>query len=560
MKKIINEGKLLRKASFAFLFVAVFSMFLSGCTTTQVSDADQKYALTILHTNDVHSNYGGFTSANRICYAPYCVDGKGGSVRLQQAVQAIKKEIPNTIILDAGDEFQGTLYWTTHKEAVSVDILNAIGYQAFIPGNHEFDDGCEPFLKLVRALKTPVLAANLSFSKPLSGSERIRPWTIINQNGRKVGIIGLANAETANLSSPCVEVQFTNEAEALRKATTQLTAQGVDIIIALTHVGLENDRRLARSVAGVDILVGGHSHSLLSNKLPNAVGVYPIVEKSPEGKPVLVVSAANASMYLGRLNVTFDAQGVPINWNGEPVPLDDAMLTKMKVPPPDVELVNKIETYSKPVQQMMQTPLGEISVAGREGKPLEESSVLQCREGDCLTGNIVTDALLKTVTRDAQVVLLNAGTLRYSLPGGKVTTGDVLATLPFQNTPMMTDMSGNVLWQALERGVSTYGEGEGCFLQTAGLRYVFDPRKPAGKRIVNAEVRNPMGKWQSVQKDVNYRVVTIDFLANGGDGFSMFPALKWKEAEMLMNDALRIYLEKNLPLSPKLEGRIKKLQ
>jgi len=541
------------------LLAALILAFSAGCAGNRASSAKNGFALTILHTNDTHSVYGGTTANGLLCYAPLCEGGKGGSVRLQQAVRAVRQKTPDALFLDAGDVFQGSLYWTIHKEAMPIAVLDAMGYQAIIPGNHEFDGGCEPFLNEARALKTPVLAANLAFDSPLSGQIPFKPWLILERHGRKIGVVGIANPDTPALSSPCPEAHFANAAETLRAAVKELNAQGVAIIIALTHLGLENDKRLAQAVDGVDIIVGGHSHSLLSNTLPQAEGPYPVIEHSPNGKPVVIVTASTAMRYLGRLDVRFDSAGVPVSWQGEPISLDDAGLAALNAPEPDPELVRVVEGFSEPVRQTMRSSIGTIQAPGRDGKPLEEPNVLVCRQTECLTGNIVADALLKEAFGDAQVAILNGGALRNSLPGGAVTAGDVLATLPFQNTPLMTDMPGRVLLEALEHGVWAYGEGQGAFLQVAGLRYVFDARRPPGKRIVKAQIQDKNGKWQPVRKDASYRVVTVDFLARGGDGFTMLSPLKWQESTMLMNDALRLHLQKHSPLTPKLEGRVQRM-
>lgn len=516
----------------------------------------KEFALTLLHTNDVHSSYGGFTAENRICYAPVCEGGQGGSVRLQRAVRAVRQNNPDAIFLDAGDEFQGTLFWTLHKDAPAAEIVDRLGYQALAPGNHEFDDGSATFLRYVRSLKTPVVAANLSFDQGLDGAERIRPWLVTEINGHAVGIVGLDTSETPLVTAHSEGAKFADEKTSIEKAVKELTAQGVDIIIGLTHAGLENDKKMAQAVAGIDILVGGHSHSLLSNTLPNAVGAYPIVERSPEGQPVLVISAGSSGRYLGKLDVVFDAAGVPVRWSGEPITIDDKTLEEMKAPEPDAQLAAIVEKYAVPVREMLQTTLGEIVSPGREGQPLEEQDVLQCRAGDCLTANIVADALLTVPFKNAQVALLNAGALRNSLPGGRVTPGDVLATFPFSNTPQEADLPGTVILQALEHGVSTYGEGEGKFLQTAGLRYAFDARLDVGQRIVKAEIRDESGAWRPIDENATYRTVTLDFLTNGGDGFAMLKPLNWREAEILASDALRIYLEQKSPITIRPEGRI----
>ena len=545
----------MRLAGRSLALLCLLLLPLGGCGV-QRTTGDGEYRLTILHANDVHSNYGGYTAEGRICYAALCEGGKGGSVRLEQAVSAIRQEDPDAVLLNAGDEFQGSLFWTIHKEAIVARVLNRLEYQAFVPGNHEFDQGTTTFLKLVNALNMPVLAANISFAEPRPGMEKLRPWITLERNGRKIGIIGIANAQTPNLSSPDADTIFEDEAESLRKAVDELSARGGNIIIGLTHIGLENDRKMARSISGLDILVGGHSHSLLSNTLPKAEGPYPVVEKSPEGKPVLVVTAASAGVYLGKLEVAFDAAGVPTAWKGEPLLLDDALLASLQTPGPDKELSTMLDAFAEPVREMLKTPIGAIDAVDRNGKPLEETSVRECREGECLSGNVAADAFLFGPFEDARAVLLNGGSLRASLPGGKVSVGDVVATLPFQDSPVMTDMPGDVLLRALENGVANYGNGEGRFLQVAGLRYAFDARRPSGSRVTKAEVREKGGIWRAVDKTKKYNVVSVDFLARGGDGFSMFPSLPWSQCKMLTSDALRMYLEQYSPVRAKIEGRI----
>ena len=546
--------KLLVMLGIAFLL----PVFSAGCPGKRAPEI----TLTIMHTNDVHSAYGGLTQNGRLCYEPFCEGGGGGSVRMQQAVRAVRREAPDALLFDAGDVFQGSLYWVAHKEAVPVSVLGMMEYQAVIPGNHEFDDGCKPLLNRARALNPPMLAANLSFDPPLQDAKSISPWLTLERGGRKIGVVGIVNPDTPNLSSPCAEAHFSDAAETLRAAVKELAAQGVNIIIAVTHIGLENDRRLARAVDGVDVIVGGHSHSLLSNSLPRAEGPYPVIEHSPDGKPVIIVTASTALQYLGRLDVRFDSAGVPVSWQGEPITLDDSTLAALNAPAPDPELVRVIEGYSEPVREMMNSPIGTIVAEGREGKPLEEPNVLQCRRVECLTGNIVADALLTQAFSDsnARAAIINGGALRNSLPGGTATTGDVLATLPFQNTPVRADMPGSILLQVLEHGVSAYGEGQGSFLQVAGLRYVFDTGKAPGERIVKAEILDEKGKWQPVRQDESYGIVTVDFLADGGDGYAMLGSLQWQESAMLMNDALHMYLQKNSPLNRKLEGRIQRVQ
>lgn len=527
-------------------------LFLSGCAG-KIGGEPEPYALTVLHTNDVHSGYGGLTKEGRICYAPSCEEGKGGSVRLLQAVQAIRRDAPNVLLLDAGDEFQGTLYAVLYKEAMAPIILEKIGYDVFVPGNHEFDYGCEPFFTFIRNLKVPVTAANLVVSPP---EDKIRPWVIVERDGRRIGVVGLITTETPSVSSPCQELQFTDEETALRRAVAELTEQGVNIIIALTHVGFEMDKKLARSVSGVDIIVGGHSHTLLSNTETKAVGPYPAVEKSPAGEPVLVVSAGNGGVYLGRLDVTFDAQGTASTWSGDPILLNEASLAALNAPAPDADLVRMMAEYSEPVQTMLEKKVGRIDTALEKGKPLEVN-VQDCRAGECLSGNVVADSILRVVFPEAQAALVNSGSLRSSLPSGEVTVGDVMACLPFQNTLVMADMPGSVLLEMLEHGLSRHGQGHGSFLQTSSqLRFTFDSRKEPGSRLLKAEIRDAQGIWRAVEAQGTYRIATTMFMADGGDGYTMLKGLSWLESPLLLSDALRIDLEMNSPIKAKMEKRI----
>ncbi|GAB1409544.1 5'-nucleotidase C-terminal domain-containing protein [Desulfovibrionales bacterium] len=547
---------------FVFLFCVLF--LLSGCaphiphTTQAPLFPDANYTLTVMHTNDAHSSYGGITDKGMSCYGALCEGGRGGYVRLDQAVRAIRQNSPDAVLLDGGDIFQGTLFWIQHKEHMPMALIDKLGYQAIVPGNHEFDDGWGTWLRLVEGIKTPVLAANVVFDpRPDSpGLDKISPYIIIERQGHKIGIVGLITEDVPTTSTPGPGVNFLSAQAALHKAVAELTNQDVRIIIAVTHLGLENDRLLARAVDGVDIIVGAHSHSLLSNYNKKAEAPYPVVEKTPDGTTALIVTASTACIYLGYLDVGFDSLGVAREWRGRPILLDQANLDTLHAPAPNPELVQIIEDFAVPVKKMMQTSIGSINAAGKEGLPLEEPNVMECRKKECLTGYVAADALRTIPFPDAQIAILNAGSLRVSLPGGVVTPGNVLGTLPFQNTPVITSMPGEILWQALEHGVAKYGEGEGGFLQVSGLRYAFTPSLAPGSRITRVEYQTPDGRWQTLDRQSAYRVVTVDFIAKGGDGFAMLKSLSWTEGSKLVNDSLRMYIEQHSPIELQWEDRI----
>ncbi|MDL2216124.1 bifunctional metallophosphatase/5'-nucleotidase [Desulfovibrio sp. OttesenSCG-928-M14] len=559
----MQKQRLAKKMSLLHLAaLSAMLLFASACSQHQPAKAplfhSADFTLTVLHTNDTHSSFGGITDKGLTCYAAMCEGGRGGYVRLDQAVRAIRKDNPDALFLEAGDIFQGTLFWTQHKERMPLALVDKMGYQAIAPGNHEFDDGWATWLRLVDGLKTPVLAANVSFEpRPDNpGVDKVLPYIVLERNGRKIGIVGLVTESTPATSSPGPGINFNDAQKTLEKAVAELTARNVNIIIALAHLGLENERQLARSVDGVDIIVGAHSHSLLSNYHDKAEGSYPIVEKSPNGTAVLVVTASTACTYLGKLDVGFDKNGIVREWLGGPILLDQATLDTLGAPKPNAELVKLIDGFASPVVELMETTIGTIIAEGKDGMPLETPNVMECRKGECLTGNVTTDALRTSAFTDAEIAILNGGAMRTSLPGGKVTPGNVLGTMPFQNTAMIAAVPGAVILQALEHGVATFGEGEGCFLQVSGLRYAFKPSNKAGQRITKVEVRDQSDTWRPLDPKKRYRVVTVDFIARGGDGFTMLTPMKWEEGDKLTNDVLRVYLEEHSPVKIELQDRI----
>ncbi|MDR2457404.1 MAG: metallophosphoesterase, partial [Clostridiales Family XIII bacterium] len=313
--------------------------FARGATV----EKNDNFTLTIIHTNDVHANYDGFKADNHICYEDICKGGYGGALRLQRDVKALKRQYPQALVMDAGDQFLGTLFWTIHKEVATLAVMNAIGYQFFVPGNHEFDDGHLTFKKLVDNLVTQVLAANLVINDPSLSMPKISPYTIVNINGRKVAVIGLITEDSdvsrSLISGTKGKIPFTllKEKATLSSMIKKINEQGVDIIVLLSHIGLPRDLAYASELDGLDIIVGGHTHNFLGDVL-DSEGPYPIVVNSPKGDPVLVVTTGSSGSYLGLLNVQFDEQGRAIKWSGAPLHLDDQTLSRLKAPPIDHQL------------------------------------------------------------------------------------------------------------------------------------------------------------------------------------------------------------------------------
>ena len=522
----------------ALLFLAL-SLVQGGCSPARhASPAEGALSLTILHTNDTHSHIAGINKYGNACFDD--TDCRGGLARIATAIRTAKSQNDNVIALDAGDQFQGTLFYSVNKWPMLAELDQHMPYDAMTLGNHEFDEGCLELTRFLAALPFPVLAANL---KPAKGCPMLKgnytPYTLLTVRGQKVAVVGIANNEVVSLAAACPRTFFEDTAACLQRTVRDLEAQGVKHIIALTHIGLPEDRKLARSVDGVDIIVGGHSHSYLGHD--SEEGPYPIIERSPSGQPVLVVTAKRAAQYLGELNVIFDAQGVPFRWNGGARELA-APETR------DAETSALVQKYAASLDEFRNHKVGSHHLSLPDG-------IDACREDDCLGGSLIADAMLEYARPfGGQVALCNGGSVRAALPSGDISRGDLLSVIPFGNTLVMREITGERLLAALEHGVSEEGGQGPRLLHTAGLRYVVDAARPAGSRIVRAEILNEKGTGTPLDRKARYVIVTIEYLARGGDAYEMLKDSKViPSPEPIDITVVEDYLKKHSPL-PQPEG------
>ncbi len=522
----------------ALLLVAL----LAGCAGRNAQPGETKeLALLILHTNDTHSYLAGLDARGNACFAE---DGcRGGMGRIAAAIRTAKAKSDNVLALDAGDQFQGTLFYSVNKWPMLSAIDAHMPYDAMTLGNHEFDEGCGELARFLDKASFPVLAANLAPEAgcPLHNST-VAPYLIRTLRGTRVGIVGLANGEARELSAACPDTHFTGAAETLSRAVRELEAQGVRHIIAVTHLGLPADRELARSVEGVDVIVGGHSHSYLGPD--SEEGPYPIVERSPEGHPVLVVTAKRAAQYLGELQVRFDANGIPTSWSGGPRELEPEDPVA-----PDIRAL--VQGYAKKLDSYRQTVVGSQNNVFPDGMDA-------CRAGDCLGGMVTADAMLEFARPfGASVALCNGGGIRAALPVGTLTRGDVLTMHPFGNIMVVREYTGEQLWQALEHGVAAEKARGPRLLQPAGLRYTVDATRPTGSRVLAVETIDAAGKASPLRREARYGVMVSDYLSKGGDGYAMLkngrvlPSPEPVDAEIV-----EAYLSRHSPLPMPKSGRI----
>lgn len=514
--------------------------------STSAAFAD--YQLNILHFNDFHSRVESINKFDATCSAAEEAKNEcfGGAARLKTIIDQRRAALAgqNVLVLDAGDNFQGSLFYTTYKGAAEVEFLNAVKIDAMTVGNHEFDDGEGPLAAFLDKAQFPVVTANLVVDDQSKLGERIKKSIVLDVGGKKIGIVGAVTTETPELASPGPHVKITDDAAAISAEVDALKSQGINKIIALTHVGYPRDVEKIAKIAGVSIVVGGHSHTLLSNTDPKAAGPYPTMVDNPAGYKVPVVQAASYGKYLGDLVVTFDDNGIVKDAKGDPILLDASIK-------PDPAIAARVQEMAKPIEELRK------KVIGSSQGPIEGAREV-CRVQECSMGNLVADAMLdRTKTQGISIAIQNGGGLRASIGAGDVSMGDVLTVLPFQNTIATFQLTGAEVKAALENGLSQIDEGAGRFPQVAGLKYSFDKTKPAGSRLVSVEVQEGT-EFKPIDPEKTYGIVSNNYMRAGGDGYAVF-AKDGKNAYDFgpnLESVVADYLGAHNPYKPYTDGRI----
>jgi 5'-nucleotidase len=511
--------------------------------------ASAEFTLHVLHINDFHSRIEPINRFDSTCPATEDAEGKcfGGVARLATAINTLRDRLraegQNVIVLDAGDQYQGSLFYTTYKGAAEAEFMETIGFDAMAVGNHEFDDGPDGLAVLLDRVSFPVISGNIDTGRSAALGGRVKPYTVIEVGGEKIGIVSALTTDTQEIASPGPDITFRPEIESLTRDVAALTAQGVNKIIALTHVGLPMDLQIAAAVPGLDAVVGGHSHTYLSASDPRRRGAYPTFVTGPGNTLVPVVQAYAYGKYLGHLVLTFDDDGGLLHAQGDTILLDASVA-------PDPAIAARVAELAGPIEAVRARVVGEATAA-------IDGDRNSCRQVECTMGNLVADAMLDRVRdQGIQIAIQNGGGLRASIDAGPVTMGEVLAVLPFQNTLSTFFVSGATILAALENGVSQVEEGSGRFPQVAGLTYAFDPGKPAGSRVSDVMVLTEAGPVP-LDPAQEYGVVSNNFVRQGGDGYRMFvDAARAYDYGPDLADVVAEYLARTGPYTPALDGRI----
>jgi 2',3'-cyclic-nucleotide 2'-phosphodiesterase (5'-nucleotidase family) len=475
----------------------------------------------IVHINDIH---GALAPSDAYWMNPDFPPPIGNAPAAITVInelrqQAQQKNIP-LILLDIGDWFTGTPVGDfTYGKSV-IEFLNYIKIDATTVGNHDFAYGLDTLKSLIRMINAPVLCANLVKTDTDSIPDYFKPTTMLERDGLKIGLFGITTHYLTGMVSPqqmaglSVLKHYVGAANSIHT----LKEQGAAIIVGLTHAGFSHDMRLADSVPGIDVIIGGHSHQ----------GIQP-----PKEMPryhTIICQAYSRLTAVGVLKLKIDKKtrriagynGELVNLFGEETPLDQPYM-------------KRLEHWQTAVEQGFDNVIGsskrELTRSGFEESPV---------------GNLITDAMREY--GNADIAVTNSGGIRSNLPQGDITYRDVYKVDIFGNTAVTMTMTGRQVWEMLEISVIGYH----AIFQVSGLKMVYDLKKPTKQRVLSVEIGG-----KPIDMDKEYKVITNNFLAAGGGAYGIFK--EGKDAEdsyRMIRDILADYIRNHSPIDVKVEGRI----
>jgi 2',3'-cyclic-nucleotide 2'-phosphodiesterase (5'-nucleotidase family) len=503
-----------------FCFVLLIAATLASCSTQR--------EVRILHINDFH----GFADG----YKPYGSDEiQGGLAELAARADELRAEKP-TLFLAAGDMVQGNNWANLFQGKSSIEAMNAMNFDAMVVGNHEFDFGQAILKERIGEANFPVLGANVI------GLSTLKPYVMKDLDGLTITVIGVVTGDTPVTTHPknVTGLQFLPPEDTVSKYVRELRGKS-DIVIVLSHLGFSADSDLAKKVDGIDVIVGGHSHTKVEK--PALVGKTFIVQAFEHGK------------VLGVLDLTVE--------NGRIIQASGRLESIKPIGKKNKAVAAIVTRYQRQVDAVMNETVGE-ALADLDGANvrLQETNL----------GNLVTDVMRNVSGADAAII--NGGTIRTSIKQGSIRVSNVYAVVPFDNYIVAIKLTGRQIRDTLEHGVSAIEEEEGRFPQVSGLIFTYDRKGPKGKRVKEVFIAG-----KPLVADKEYTVATNDFLAAGGDGYKAFgdsvksskdyaviggamkgEKLVYSDSGRWLRDVIIDYIKDQKTISPKLEGRIKEVR
>ena len=488
---------------------------ISRATAQETRDCPVR--VTLLQVNDVYQ------------FAP--VDGgtRGGLARVSLLRKEIMKESPHTLFLLAGDTISPSIESNTYKGKQMIEAWNLSGLDYATFGNHEFDFGPTVLQDRMRESHFKWLAANVVDKKTGKLFADTPEFVVREFDGVKVGLFGIVLQETLLTSRPGPDVEIQDPCAAATRVIPKIHAAGAQVIVALTHLSMNEDKQLARC-SGVDVIIGGHEHTLLESMSGHA----PIFKMTSDARELGRIDL-NISKSTGKLE--------SIDW--QIVPVTD----KLDNDPAFVALDRKYGPLLKSLEQ----PVGRTDVELNV-----KSADVRTRETNM--ADFIADTFRQATGAD--IGLVNGGSIRAdaTFNPGVLTKRNVLSILPYNNKVVKMQLSGAVIRAALEHGVASIGQEAqpGRFPQVSGLRYAYDATRKPGARITSITVNG-----KPLDDKRTYTLATTTYVAlEAGDGYDMF-----RNATLLIRpeqapseaDILQKAISSVRAIAPQVDGRINRV-
>jgi 5'-nucleotidase/UDP-sugar diphosphatase len=474
----------------------------------------EQVEIRILYLNDFH----GFAEP----YKPFGSDEMyGGIAYLAGEVDHLRKE-KASLLLSAGDMIQGNNWTNLFRGESTIELMNLMRFDAMVVGNHEFDFGQDVLRRRISESKFPVLGANVE------GLDLLKPFLIKELNGVRVAVIGVVTEDTLISTYPrnVAGLRFVSPIDTVEKYIKELKDRS-DVVVVLSHIGYPADRILAENVRGIDVIVGGHSHTKLTK---------PVMVRN-----TIIVQAWEHGKSLGVLDLMVEG-GKIVKFEGC---LEEIKPKTGKADPTALAVVKK---YREKEEALLNEKVGEAEV------DLDGENV---RRMETNLGNLISDIM--RYTSGADVTIINGGGIRASIKKGELRVKDVYSVLPFENYIVAIKLTGKQITEALEYGVSGVEDEEGGFPQVSGLTFEYSPSERKGLRIKKVCIQGKL-----IDLDKEYIVATNDFLAAGGDGYKVFAEAGMMKGEKVvynssgqwLRDTVFEYIKGMKRVAPKVEGRI----
>ena len=489
----------------AILALVIFALII-------LYQQSRRVKLTLLYWNDFHAQVYPYPSTEKEG-APLV----SGSANFAGYLDSLKVLNPYTILVCAGDEFTGDPLSSLTQGKAQIEILNFLHPSVFELGNHEFDYGVDNLKKDLEVADFPVVCANLVDKE--RGKPLVKPYIVINDGKLRIAFIGLITESLQKMLKEGGRLQVVDAESTLSYYMKELNDK-TDVQILVSHMGVQKDKSIAKKVKGLELIIGGHSHTTIFKPIR--------VDET------LICQAGSNGKYIGKLDLFLDSKGKVLGYQNK---LVETFVDRVQ---PDTLVKNKIDELEKNLDINLDEKIGEL-----------ETPWIRNDEGESNVGNFLADAMKSYAKAD--VAFTNSGGIRKNLKAGPITVRDMWEITPFSDRLVSIELTGEELLNVLEKNCRKDID----LLQVSGVKYAFAPERPYGERVIDVRVNN-----EKIMPYKKYKVVINDYILAQSKDFLGIPQqnLKYKLLPDLDREVFINEVKKNKVINSGIEGRIKRLQ